>query len=81
MARKKGSQNETTLMLKEAILIAAKNYGDELGGNGLVSFFEHAAGTNLTGFLSLLGKILPMQVSVDPETPLNVVFQNVYQSD
>lgn len=57
--RKKGTPNKTTALLKDAILQAATNAG---GKNGLVAYLEAQATANPGPFMSLLGKVLPMQV-------------------
>jgi len=60
--RQKGTPNRTTALLKDAILIAAQKAG---GGSdeGLVSYLETQAKANPGPFMSLLGKVLPMQVT------------------
>lgn len=61
--RPKGSQNKTTALLKDAILKAAEQAGNKVGSQGLVSYLEHQAEENPAPFMSLLGKVLPMQVT------------------
>lgn len=58
--RQKGTPNKTTALLKDAILKAAEQAG---GGEGLVGYLEQQAKLNPGPFLSLLGKVLPMQVT------------------
>jgi hypothetical protein len=60
--RPKGMPNKTTALLKDAILMAAEGAG---GSGGLVAYLEAQASENPTAFLSLLGKVLPMQVNAD----------------
>lgn len=60
--RRKGSQNKTTALLKDAILKAAENAGNKVGSDGLVSYLELQATENPAPFLTLLGKVLPTQV-------------------
>ena len=58
--RPKGSPNKTTALLKDALLRAA----DEAGGKeGLVGYLRRQAEENPGPFLSLLGKVLPLQVN------------------
>ena len=57
--RPKGSLNKTTALLKDAILKAAENAGDK---DGMVGYLEKQAIENPGPFMSLLGKVLPMQV-------------------
>src|SRR6185437_2321293 len=58
--RPKGSPNKTTALLKDAILQAAELAG---GKEGMVGYLTGQATANPTGFMSLLGKVLPMQVT------------------
>ncbi|MQX28995.1 hypothetical protein [Sinorhizobium meliloti] len=67
--RKKGTPNKTTKLLKEAILKAAENAGD----GDMVEYLTVQARTNPGPFMALLGKVLPMQISGDPENPLQTV--------
>lgn len=60
--RPKGSRNKTTALLKDAILKAAENAGNKVGQQGLISYLEQQAEENPGPFMSLLGKVLPMQV-------------------
>lgn len=58
--RPKGSVNKTTALLKDAILEAAEKAGDK---RGMVGYLTDQARDNPNAFLSLLGKVLPMQVA------------------
>ena len=71
--RPKGSQNKVTTALKEAILEAAKEAGDERGGGGLVGYLKHVALTNESTFCSLLGKVLPLQGPDEEKGPVLIV--------
>ena len=66
--RKKGTPNKTTTQLKEAILAAAEQAG---GDGGLVKYLHDQARMNPGYFMTLLGKVLPMQVAGDKDAPLN----------
>jgi len=70
--RPKGSESKVTVMLKEAILKAAEEAGGE---GGTVAYLTAQAKDNPTAFLSLLGKVLPMQVgnADDEEFKVSVV--------
>lgn len=57
--RPKGAVNKTTALLKDAIIQAAEKAG---GKGGLVGYLETQASENPGPFLSLLGKVLPMQI-------------------
>jgi hypothetical protein len=65
--RKQGTPNKTTTVLKDAILAAAEQAGDEAG---LVGYLRNMATTNPSAFLSLLGKVLPMTLAGDKDAPL-----------
>lgn len=54
--RPKGAVNKTTAALKDMILLAL----DRKGG---VEYLEKQADANPTAFLSLVGRVLPLQVS------------------
>ena len=71
--RAKGTPNKTTALLKDAILKAAEKAGNKLGDDGLVSYLEEQASKNPGPFMALLGKVLPIQVSGDPENPLRTI--------
>jgi hypothetical protein len=58
--RKKGTPNKTTALLKDAILEAAGNAGED---QGLVGYLTSQALLNPGPFMALLGKVLPMQVT------------------
>ena len=58
--RPKGAQNKTTSLLKDAIIQAAEKAG---GKGGMVSYLTRQAEENPGPFLSLLGKVLPMQIA------------------
>ncbi len=58
--RPKGSQNKTTVLLKDAILEAATKAGDK---HGMVGYLKAQAKDNPAAFLGLLGRVLPLQVS------------------
>ena len=71
--RPKGSPNKTTALLKDAILLAARKAGGKDDDGGLVAYLEKQARENPGPFLSLLGKVLPMQVAGDPDNPIQTV--------
>ena len=70
--RPKGVPNKTTALLKDAILRAAEKAGAKVGNEGLVSYLEDQAEKNPGPFMSLLGKVLPMQVTGGEGGPLRV---------
>lgn len=60
--RRKGSRNKTTTLLKEALIQAAVNAGGE---GGMIGYLTRQAEESPTAFLSLLGKVLPLQITED----------------
>jgi hypothetical protein len=68
--RAKGTPNKTTALLKDAILDAGKRAG---GRGGLTAYLEDQAIKNPGPFMSLLGKVLPTQVTGDGGGPIEVV--------
>jgi len=65
--RQAGTPNKTTALLKDAILKAAEQAG---GDNGLVGYLQEQATASPAAFMSLLGKVLPMQVVGDEDNPV-----------
>ena len=64
--RTKGTRNKTTLVLKEATLLAAEACGaDGKGNRGLVGYLTALAQQHPAIFARLLAKLLPMQTSAE----------------
>lgn len=72
--RVKGVPNKTTALLKDAILKAAQAAGGD-GENGMVDYLTAQAKLNPGPFMSLLGKVLPMQLTGDDGEALKIVIQ------
>jgi hypothetical protein len=68
--RSKGTPNKTTAALKDMILAAL----DRKGG---IKYLVEQASTNPTAFLTLVGKVLPLQV--DAEHSGEIVAQVVFR--
>jgi hypothetical protein len=71
--RPKGVPNKTTTLVKDAILKAL----DEADPEGAVAYLKKQASQNPTAFLTLVGKLLPLQVE-NPDgslTPKPVVIE------
>lgn len=68
--RQKGTPNKTTALLKDAILKAADDAGGE---GGLVGYLTLQASENPAAFMTLLGKVLPMQIAGDADNPIRTV--------
>lgn len=78
--RKKGVPNKTTGLLKEAIMKAAELVGEDGEGKGkTVGYLKMLAKTEPKAFAGLLGRVLPLQIAGDPDNPVPVTFQTVYE--
>lgn len=64
--RKKGTPNKQTAAVKDMVLTA-------LGNVGGVKYLERQANENPTAFMTLVGKVIPLQVAGDPENPIKSV--------
>lgn len=67
--RKKGTPNKVSGALKDAILQAAEQAGEE---QGIIGYLQKQANLNPGPFLALLGKVLPLQIGGDPGNPVQV---------
>jgi hypothetical protein len=68
--RQKGTPNKITAFLKDAILQAAEAAHD----GGTVGYLTEQANANPAAFMTLLGKVLPMQVE-GGENPVSITFR------
>ena len=59
--RKKGSRNKVTAALKDMILTALHEAHDD----GAVAYLKKQADENPTAFLTLVGKVLPLDVNAN----------------
>lgn len=75
--RPKGSPNKATALLKDAILKA----GEDAHPEGMVGYLRQQANENPTAFMTLLGKVLPLQISGDAENPLMTINVNIGGDD
>jgi hypothetical protein len=67
--RKKGVQNKFTVGLKQAILQAAEDVGqDGKGQDGLLGYLRRQAVENPPAYMVLLGKVLPSTLTADPDS-------------
>ena len=76
IGRIKGVPNRNTKLLKDAILKAACKAGQKLdkkSKDGLVTYLTEQARKNPGPFMSLLGKVLPMQVTGMDNGPLETI--------
>jgi hypothetical protein len=62
--RPKGLPNKSTTTLKEAILAAAGEHGeDDAGKDGLKGYLRKVAREDVKAFAGLLGRVLPLDVN------------------
>ena len=77
--RQKGTPNKTTTALKEAILAAATEHGnDGMGAGGLQGYLFKVASEDIKAFAGLLGRVLPMTVDGTGEGG-EIVFRTIYE--
>lgn len=73
--RPKGAPNRTTAVLKDAILLAAEQVGENGNGeDGLTGYLRMVAKSDVKAFAGLIGKVLPMQVTGEGGGPVAVTF-------
>lgn len=73
--RVKGVPNKTTKALKEAIIMAAEQVGEDgKGKEGLVGYLKRVATEDVKAFASLLGRVLPLQLAGDGDKPITIQF-------
>ena len=63
MGRPKGAKNKVSAAVKDMVIQALNNKGG-------VEYLERQAEANPTAFLTLIGKVIPLQVAGDPDAPL-----------
>lgn len=68
--RPKGSVNKTTAQVKDMVLQA-------LNGAGGVKYLQRQADENPAAFMTLIGKVIPLQVAGDPNNPVRTVHEIV----
>lgn len=72
--RKKGTPNKLTAAVKDMVLQALNEAHDDGG----VAYLKEQAAKNPTAFLTLVGKVIPLQIGGDPNSgPVRVVFDRV----
>lgn len=78
--RPKGRPNKVTALLKEAIIEAAEAEGrDGAGKDGLLGYCRRLATEEPRAYATLLGKVLPMQVSAEEGSGAEIVFKTIYE--
>lgn len=64
--RQKGTPNKHTAAVKDMVLAALSNKGG-------VKYLERQADENPQAFMTLVGKVIPLQVGGDPDNPIKSV--------
>lgn len=75
--RQKGAPNKVTAALKEMILEAAELAGNDMGGGGTVKYLRMQATLQPAAFMSLLGRVLPMQLAGEVAVKLEVLTRRI----
>ena len=70
--RPKGSPNKVTAAVKDMILGALADKGGQ-------AYLARQADENPVAFMTLLGKVLPMQVTGEDGGPVPILFKTVYE--
>ena len=71
--RPRGVRNKTTRIMRDAILIAAESLGEDGEGlDGLVGFLRESAQLERAAYLSLMAKLIPLQVVGSGGGPLRI---------
>jgi hypothetical protein len=68
--RQKGTPNQTTRELKEALFLAAEN-SKHSKGEGLVGYLTYLANERQETYASLLGRMIPLQAKIDGDVNVN----------
>jgi hypothetical protein len=72
--REKGKKNKVTMLLKEAIMLAAEREGsDRHGREGLVGFLRQLSRREPAVFGRLMEKLLPYQLTGKDGSPMQMV--------
>lgn len=66
MGRPKGAKNKMSGQIKDMVMTA-------LGNVGGINYLERQAEQNPQAFMTLVGKVIPLQVGGDPDNPLKSV--------
>lgn len=74
--RKKGVPNKLNALLKDEILSAAGEVGEDgQGEGGLRGYLRMVARTEAKAYSTLIGRVLPLQIAGDKENPLYAVIE------
>ena len=68
--RQKGTPNQTTRELKEALFLAAEK-SKHSKGEGLVGYLTYLANNRQETYAKLLGRMIPLQAKIDGDANVN----------
>lgn len=69
--RQKGTPNKTTRVLKEAVILAAEQVGEDgKGKDALLGYLRNIARSDFKCYTQLLLKVLPLQITGDADKPV-----------
>jgi hypothetical protein len=71
--RKKGSRNKLPAQVKEMVIEALSRAGG-------VDYLHTQSAENPTAFMTLIGKVIPLQVGGDPDNPVIHEIRRTYVS-
>lgn len=78
--RPKGALNKTTTALKDAILLAAADVGEDGDGRGgLRGYLRAVAKDDKKAYSGLLGRVLPLQIAGDPDNPVKTSLEVTFK--
>lgn len=70
----RGAKTKTTRVLREAIVLAAEQVGENgKGADGLVGYLRRVAVEDVKAFSGLLGRVLPLQITGEGGGAISVV--------
>jgi hypothetical protein len=72
--RQKGTPNQTTRELKEALFLAAEK-SKHSRGEGLVGYLTAVANTRMDLYCAMLGRMIPLQAKVEAESAVHHIVQ------
>ena len=72
--RQKGTPNQTTRELKEALFLAAEK-SKHSKGEGLVGYLTYLANERQETYAKLLGRMIPLQAKIDGDANVNHIIK------
>jgi hypothetical protein len=80
--RGKGTPNKTTKILKDAILLAATDVGEDGSGkDGLVGYLRTIAMRCPQAFVGLLGRVIPVQITGEGGGPIRMITMDMSNAE